>query len=320
MADVASAAGATKLPGRRRAGNRSAWRLAVRARATRRSLIAALLLAVVTSCSGAPPAAQAPALSPVTSALPPGPCGDNQPGRYSAELFQPAQVNTVAFSGELQADIYTPAADPATCRVGIVWVHGGGFTMGTRNGDAEHAWGTALAARGYLLASIDYRLGRMDPFGLDQISAPQRATVVANAIADAQTAIRWLRDTGPTLGVDPARLAIGGTSAGAMTAMGAELTATDQGRGCTAVSVSGDIDDSWVGADPPPALFIHGNADDVVPYDASVDAVRRLTAAGGEAALLTIDGAGHELTGVPRPEMVQSAAEWFREHTAAQCG
>jgi dipeptidyl aminopeptidase/acylaminoacyl peptidase len=67
-------------------------------------------------------------------------------------------------------------------------------------------------------------------------------------------------------------------------------------------------------------LFVHGDADGVVPYDSSVSAVDEISRAGGAATLVTISGAGHELTGVPEPEVVAAAAGWLREHAAARCG
>gem|GEM_PF-1812314 len=297
---------------------------------------AALLMVAATACSSPAPAvppspapaslASTPGSPPAASsaaapaALPAGPCGDDQPGRYGSELFTPQPVHTVPFSADLLADIYSPAGDPATCRAGVVWVHGGGFTQGTRNGDAEHAWGNAMAARGYVLASIDYRLGTGAPFSLDQATDTQSQAIVTAAVSDGQTAVNWLRGAGTAYGVDPQRVAIGGTSAGAMSALGVGLTAPEQDRACAVVSVSGDLDPAWIGTRPPPVLFIHGNADDVVPYDSSVTGVDLLTAAGGTATLVTIDGAGHEITGVPTPDMVQAAAGWFRAHAAATCG
>src|SRR4051794_27835402 len=138
-----------------------------------------------------------------------------------------APVTTVSYASGLQADVYAPAGDPQTCKVGVVWVHGGGFTEATRNGEAEREWGSALARRGFVLASIDYRLGSGSPFALDSATDPYRNAVVENAIADAQTAVHWLRNSASEWGVDPSHVAIGGTSAGAMTALGAALTAAD---------------------------------------------------------------------------------------------
>ena len=296
------------------------------------ALFAALGLATIAlaACStppepGSPGSATSPApsasesVADPTSTLPPSACRDDQPGRYVEEIFTPAPVSTTEYTAGLKADVYQPADDPAT-RVGVVWIHGGGFTQFDRTGDAEQAWGAALENRGYVAVLIDYRLGEGAPFGLEMASDPSRAAVVDNAIDDAQTALDWARTSATQLRVDPERVAIGGTSAGAMTAAGVALIATGDLRPCTLVSISGAINDAWVGADPVSGLFVHGDADDVVPYDSSVSAVDGINQAGGAATLATIRGAGHELTGVPQPEVITAAVGWLREHTAARCG
>lgn len=250
-----------------------------------------------------------------------GPCGDDQAGRYVDESFQVQPIRSVSFADGLEADIYSPADDPATCRAAIVWVHGGGFTEGTRDGAAEGAWGEALASRGYTLMSIDYHLGGGEQFGVDGADDPERAAVVATAIADAQGAVRWLRESAGGLGVDPARVAIGGTSAGAMTALGAALTApTEAERVCTAVSVSGAIRSEWVGSDATSALFVHGGADESVPFESAVAAVAAINAAGASAELVPIEGAGHEITGVPPSDVVAAVVDWLLAHAAVSCG
>jgi acetyl esterase/lipase len=267
------------------------------------------------------PAASLPSPSFPTPSFPTMPmtsCADNQDGRYVEERFAVSEVTTVEYSGDLQADIYRPAADPAICRVGVVWVHGGGFTQASRNGTAERAWGAALAGRGYLFMSIDYRLGSGEPFGLDQAIDPDRSAVVAAAIDDATTAVRWLRAAATQWGVDPGRLIVGGTSAGAMTALGSALTAPIEDRPCAVVSVSGDLDRAWVGDDPVPALFVHGDQDSLVPFQSAVDAVQALTSAGGHADLVTISGAGHEITGVPPSDVVIAVTSWLRGWVAAE--
>lgn len=301
-----------------------------RSRRRPKLLCAVLLGAAVlaTACgAGSPTGSGMPTSNPASSiprmSVPPlaaGRCADDQPDRYVAEIFDVAAVETLTYTDSLQADLYRPAQDPATCRVGVVWVHGGGFTQASRDGTAEQAWGAQLARRGYLLASIDYRLGTGQPFGLDQALAdPQRRAVVDGAIADAAAALAWMTDAATELGVDPARVAIGGTSAGGVIALGAGLTAADGARPCTIVSVAGDLDGGWVGADPPPVLLIHGDADQLVPYTSSVDARSVLTGNGGTAELVTIAGAGHEITGPPTDEMVSRTAGWLREQAAAGC-
>ncbi len=277
--------------------------------------------AVVGCASGAPTAESA--AWPTPSSYPPltgDGCGDDQPGRYLEELFEVAEVRTVTFTDSLEADIYLPAQDPASCAVGVIWVHGGGFTEAARNGPAEQRWGAALARRGYLLASIDYRLGQGEQFSLDQaVADPQLAAVVDDAVSDARTAIGWLRAHAAEWGVDPDRIAVAGTSAGAVTALGAALTAPADERPCAVVSVAGDLDPGWVPADPPPALLVHGDADALVPYQSSVDASAAIAAQGGTAELATMPGAGHEITGEPTPDLIGGVAGWLRAHVASGC-
>jgi acetyl esterase/lipase len=278
---------------------------------------------VVIGCSqGAVPSAM-PTTPATSTAIPPplpaSACADDQSGRYVVESFVPAPVTTVPIAGALLADIYQPSSDPARCRVGVIWVHGGGFTQATRNGPAEQAWGAALAARGFVLVSVDYRLGHGEPFGLDQATDPARIAIVNNAIADAITAVTWLRAVSPQWRVDPHRIVIGGTSAGAITALGAAMTGPAADRPCAVVAVSGDLDPAWVGSNPVPALLIHGDSDVLVPYQSAVDAVQSLTDAGGQAQLVTVEGAGHEITGVPTPDMIDVVARWLREVVAAGC-
>jgi predicted esterase len=111
---------------------------------------------------------------------------------------------------ELRMDLYWPKKDGARARPAIVWVHGGSFTRGNRNMLSEVA--KQFAQLGYLTASIDYRLLRVpEPHA--------RAGPAADmAQSDAQAAIRFLRLHAAKFGVDPQRIAIGGHSAGSVTA------------------------------------------------------------------------------------------------------
>ena len=128
----------------------------------------------------------------------------------------------------------------------MLWIHGGGFTQYARDSPAERPWGAALASRGYVVASIDYRLGTGEPFSLDQATDPGRKAVVADAVADAGTALGWFRGSaGEWTGCDPSRLVVGGTSAGAMIALGAGLSATGDYRPTAVVAIAGDLAADW---------------------------------------------------------------------------
>src|SRR5262249_42729552 len=127
---------------------------------------------------------------------------------------------------------------------------------------------------GYVNFSIDYRL---DPVGCSA-AAPtaQCVTAIFNAWHDAQAAVRYVRKNASMYGVDPDRLAIGGTSAGAIVALdvgyGRENIGTGEGNlGYSsavgaAVSLSGANIGPTIDKDDSPALLFHGTADTTVPY------------------------------------------------------
>jgi acetyl esterase/lipase len=97
----------------------------------------------------------------------------------------------------------------------MLWIHGGGFLFGTPEFDEI---GNIEAARelGILIAAVDYRLAPRHPF-----PAP---------MDDCHAALRWLHASAATLGVDPARIAIGGSSAGGGLAAGLALKARDEAQ------------------------------------------------------------------------------------------
>jgi acetyl esterase/lipase len=100
----------------------------------------------------------------------------------------------------LQGDLYLPyASDGGT--PALIAVHGGGWQQGARN--AFQHWGPYLAARGHALFAISYRLARKG-----QTAFPQ-------AVNDVLAAVRFVRANAAEFGIDPARLALFGASAGA---------------------------------------------------------------------------------------------------------
>jgi acetyl esterase/lipase len=95
-------------------------------------------------------------------------------------------------------DLYLPAAASAPYPL-IVAIHGGGFMAGDK-GDGQVAPMLLGLARGYAVASVDYRLSG-------------EATFPAQ-IQDVKAAIRWLRANAGRYRLDQARIAVWGDSAG----------------------------------------------------------------------------------------------------------
>src|SRR4051794_15002181 len=115
--------------------------------------------------------------------------------------------------GPVPVRIYTPDSPTGA---GLVWAHGGGFVGGDL--DMREADWTAreIAARaGAVVASVDSRLavgGVCSPVPHDDVVA----------------AVAWTRDNAAAVGVDPARISIGGASAGGNLTAGAALELRDR--------------------------------------------------------------------------------------------
>lgn len=105
-----------------------------------------------------------------------------------------------------------PAGDGPLRGHGLVWVHGGAFTGGDLDMPEGDAVARAFAMRGATVASVDYRLVGAD--GEDRFPAGSD---------DVLRAWSWMRSEAARLGVDTARLVLGGASAGGNLVAGAVL-------------------------------------------------------------------------------------------------
>jgi acetyl esterase/lipase len=109
----------------------------------------------------------------------------------------------------LQGDLYLPqGAGPFPA---LVAVHGGGWQQGARN--SFQYWGTHLAARGYGLFTISYRL------------AKKGTKTFPHAVHDVVAGVRFLRANAAQHRIDPERIGLFGASAGAHLAALAALGA-----------------------------------------------------------------------------------------------
>ena len=119
--------------------------------------------------------------------------------RAQASSFPSLIYATVQVAGtprNLLLDLQVPAgAGPFPV---VAWIHGGGWQSGSRL--PVPATATRLLARGYAVASIDYRLSG--------------AAIWPAQIHDCKAAIRYVRANAATFGLDPNRIAVMGSSAG----------------------------------------------------------------------------------------------------------
>lgn len=148
-------------------------------------------------------------------------------GRYASEIFPTFSVTSnivygqnASFTGantSLKLDFYEGIGDTETNRPLIIWVHGGSFLGGTKTDMDVQALSRSFAQKGYACASIDYRTGF---FPIDSANAVK---AVVRAVQDLKGAIRFFyKDvaTGTNVyNIDTNRIYIGGSSAGAITAL-----------------------------------------------------------------------------------------------------
>lgn len=147
-------------------------------------------------------------------------------GRYAANTFSNVTTTSNVIYGantkanganqSLTMDIYQPTGDVETARPLIVWAHGGSF-IGGSSADADVvALSQAFAKKGYVCASINYRLG-LTPF--DSTGAIK---AVLRAVQDMKASVRFFykdKLTTNTYKIDTNNIFIGGSSAGAITAL-----------------------------------------------------------------------------------------------------
>jgi acetyl esterase/lipase len=225
------------------------------------------------------------------------------------------------------ADLYLPAEIPRGQRVpAVVIIHGGGFTGGRRDAARELNIGSTLAKNGYVGMSIDYALA-----DIGRPTWPQN-------LFDCKTAVRWLRANADRLQIDPNHIGVIGGSAGGTLSSLVTLTRSNDGLdpeepyGNFSCAVQCGVDmygiasmSEWhdnvmfaktseeapelykmaspltyVRADAPPILILHGTADKTVEVSQSEKFAEALKAAGAAYALEIVPDAPHSFSLQPK--------------------
>ncbi len=227
-------------------------------------------------------------------------CNSN---RYDEEIFQNViTTSNITFGANadyqgnntiLKLDIYEPDGDTAAYRPLIVWVHGGSFVGGSKVDNDVVGLCQRFAKRGYVCASIEYRLGIAFPY--NQTSA---TNAVYLGVQDTKAAVRFFRQdaaTTNTYRIDPDMIFGGGSSAGAFCALhlaymdqpselpttidtialgGMEGNSGNPGYSSTinaVLNLCGAMGDAtWMVPGDIPLCSMHGTADNVVPYSTAM--------------------------------------------------
>lgn len=199
----------------------------------------------------------------------------------------------------------------------IVWICGGAWTQVSKNAHLPYL--ADLARRGFVVASVDYRLGHEAPF--------------PGALIDIKAAIRYLRAHADRYSIDTKKFGVAGESAGgyltAMTALAknkefevgnyldyssavqaacpwyipCDLVKLFNLHGYKIPFFAGDVNDkeyvnyispiSYITEDAPPFLLLHGTNDTTVPLDQGKSFYEALVAKNVNARLIILEGEEH---------------------------
>ncbi len=255
----------------------------------------------------------------------------------------------------LLMDVFLPKHRNRTPTPAVLWIHGGGWERGDKNGNSG---AVLLANAGFVSASLFYRLSGDSPFPAD--------------IEDCKCAIRYLRANAAKYGIDPERIGVAGASAGGHLA---ELVATApasaglEGDGgwpnvssnVQAASAYSGVSDFTVGAmqfqnhtgkvviklfrgtekekpqlyrqaspivyvskDSPPLLLVHAEEDELVPFEQSVHMADAYRGLGLPVEFIPVKHASHDFEQVgaspPSPsveEIHRRTVEFFQHYLVA---
>jgi len=187
----------------------------------------------------------------------------------------------------------------------ILFFFGGGWRMGTITQFQEHC--KYFASRGIVGIAADYRV------------ESRHGTTPLEAVADAKSAIRWVRFNAKRLGVDPKRIvASGGSAGGHIAACAGIVRGLDEETENLKVSSVPNIlilfnpvvdtgrfrewvGERWREISPihhvaegmPPTIIFHGTKDEIVPFGDAVEFAETMKRFGNRCELVAFEGKGH---------------------------
>lgn len=209
------------------------------------------------------------------------------PDTAKAQTNNLSECKTYAFverDSTLYLDVYKPVK-PREDKAAVMALFGGGFFSGERDNREMKKTAQALLDNGFTVISIDYRLGFKDK---QMVASHQHLLQLTDlfrycieiAVKDCAAAVSWTCSNADMLDIDPSKLILTGSSAGAITVLQLDY--------CRANSMeqASELPEGWKPAavipysggimchkrelkydtDPAPTMLMHGKKDKIVSY------------------------------------------------------
>ncbi len=232
----------------------------------------------------------------------------------------------------LELNVFLPEGWSASDkRPAIVFFFGGGWVGG--NPSQFFAQSEYLASRGMVAISAQYR------------TRGSHGTSPEHCVHDGKSAVRWMRQNAAQLGIDPARIAAGGGSAGGhVAATTGVIDGLDDPSEDTSVSSRADAlvlfnpatdvsrSRRWgeaaergsplhhVDAGDPPAIVFHGKADTTVPFETAAAFCEAMRKAGNRCELVGYEGRPHGFFNYGRSRKSYASTVWHMDRFLASLG
>ena len=199
-----------------------------------------------------------------------------------------AQTKTTYPFVERDSTLYLDVHKPAVARpdkAAVISVFGGGFIVGKRNDRYQTALADSLVKRGFTVINIDYRLGLKDSL---MVAKHSRLLDIDDlfqycidiATEDCAEAVKWAVEHAEEIDIDPSKIALTGSSAGAITVLQLDYcrandlelaSALPEGwKPVAVIPYAGGImckkRDLKYKTNPAPTLLMHGTKDRIVNY------------------------------------------------------
>ena len=235
-------------------------------------------------------------------------------GRYLDEIFDAKRTANLVYGRvhhldgsveKLRLDLYRPIGDRRDNRPVVIFIHGGGSSV-DKGFARNRLIPRRMAKRGFVGASINYR--------------DNTVGMTREAQHDTRAAVRWFRANADRYRIDPRRIVLIGSSAGAMDALNVAFDPDDVGDSghpgyssavAGAVSIGGGSTEPFdITLGEPPIAMIHAEDDATVPIAAADATCEQTKALGNVCEFFRYQTGGHP------PEFIDEHKDRLIEQSA----